>query len=364
MKRVAILSNSALGLYSFRRELIERLVQEGNEVVIFAPDEEKKDYFKNMGCQYKEISIERRGINPLSDVKLLMAYYREIRNTKPDVVLTYTIKPNIYGGLVCSLLGVPYISNITGLGSALENRGWLRLLTMFLYKLSLRKARCVFFQNKENQRFFLENIFSDVHNRLIPGSGVNLDHYQVLEYPHGDEIHFLFIGRILKEKGIDLYLEAAEHLKSKYSNTFFHVLGACDEKYCAILKDKESKGIIHYHGRQNDVREFHKISHCTIHPSYYPEGMSNVLLESAACGRPVITTNRNGCREVVDDGVNGYLVQPRDAKDLIEKIERFLQLGFEEKRKMGLMGRVKVEQQFDRNIVIQSYMEEINAIFN
>ena len=362
MKKVSILTNSSFGLFNFRRELVEMLISEGYEVTIVSPKGEKIDYFIGLGCHFKEISINRRGINPISDALLFLKYFFEILQTRPDVVLTYTIKPNVFGGLACRLLGVPFMPNITGLGSAVENDGWLSKVTLCLYKLSVKKAHCIFFQNQDNLQFFLKKKLVRDNYKLIPGSGVNLDHYHVMEYPNDDQTHFLFIGRIMREKGIDHYLEAAEVIKGKYPNTVFHILGACEENYEPILKEKVNKGIVEYHGKQNDVRPYHQISHCTIHPSYYPEGMSNVLLESAACGRPVITTDRNGCREVVDDGVSGFLVRPRDTQDLIDKIEKFIHLGFEDKRRMGLSGRSRVEQLFDRKIVIESYMKEIKKI--
>ena len=270
-----------------------------------------------------------------------------------------TIKPNIYGGIACRLLKTPYISNITGLGTALENKGLLQKIIVHLYKISLRKAKCVFFQNTENQQFFIDNNISVGKGRLIPGSGVNLEHFQVLDYPASDTIEFVFISRIMKEKGIEQYLEAAEYIKNKYPNTRFHICGFCEEDYQDILEEMQSKGIIVYQGVLDDVREILKITHCTVHPTYYPEGMSNVLLESAACGRPVITTDRSGCREIVDDGVNGYLAKPKDTLDLIKKIEQFIALDFDKKKKMGLAGRKKVEKEFDRQIVVNAYMEEI-----
>ncbi|WHH57480.1 glycosyltransferase [Petroclostridium sp. X23] len=199
--------------------------------------------------------------------------------------------------------------------------------------------------------------------RLIPGSGVNLNYYKVLDYPSDDIINFLFISRVMRQKGIEQYLEAAEYIKSKYPNIEFHVLGFCEGAYEDKLVEMQARAIIKYHGMQSDVRRFHKISHCTIHPTFYPEGMSNVLLESAACGRPIIATNRSGCREIIDDGVNGYIVEQQSSKDLIKKIEKFLALDYKEKKRMGLAGREKIEREFDRQIVIDNYIEEIQSTF-
>lgn len=216
-----------------------------------------------------------------------------------------------------------------------------------------------FFQNKENEEFIIKKKIISGNHRIIPGSGVNLDYYSLLDYPSDETINFLFIARVMKEKGIDQYLEAADYIKVKYPNTVFHILGFCEDAYEDKLKEMQAKDIIKYHGMQSDVRRFHKISHCTIHPTYYPEGMSNVLLESAASGRPVITTNRSGCREIVDNDVNGYIVLQQNSKDLIEKIDKFLSLDYKTKRQMGLAGRKKVVNEFDRKIVVYSYLEEI-----
>jgi galacturonosyltransferase len=363
MKKILILANNDIGLYKFRKELIQELIKK-YEVHISLPDGEFVSQLIEMGCKYIETPISRRGTNPITDLKLQMKYKFMVNKLKPDLALTYTIKPNIYGGFVCRMAHIPYIVNITGLGSAVENGGLMQKITLLLYKMSLRKAACVFFQNKENEEYFNKKEIIRSKYRLIPGSGVNLEHYHLLDYPPDDTIHFLFIGRVMKEKGIDQFLAAAEYIRRKYPNTVFHILGFCEEAYENKLKEMQDNGIIQFHGMQSDIREFHKISHCTIHPTYYPEGMSNVLLESAACGRPVITTNRSGCREVVDDGVNGYFINKQDNQDLINKLEKFLGLDYEVKKRMGLAGRVKVENEFDRQIVVNAYIEEVKKALN
>lgn len=358
MTRILILANNDLGLYKFRKELIQELINQ-YEVYISLPDGKFVSNLTNLGCKFINTPINRRGTNPITDLKLFLKYVKILKTINPDVVLTYTIKPNIYGGIACRILNIPYIANITGLGTSLENKGLLQKIIVHLYKIALKKAKCVFFQNNENKQFFIDNNISVGKGRLIPGSGVNLKHFHVLDYPASDTIEFVFISRIMKEKGIEQYLEAAEYIKNKYPNTRFHICGFCEEDYQDILEEMQSKGIIVYHGVLDDVREILKITHCTVHPTYYPEGMSNVLLESAACGRPVIATNRSGCREIVDDGVNGCLVKPKDTLELIRRIEQFIALDFEEKRRMGLAGRKKVEKEFNRQIVVDAYLEEI-----
>lgn len=358
--KILILANNDLGLYNFRKELIERLIQEKNEVYISLPNGKRVKDLQEIGCKYIETEVDRRGTNPIKDFKLLLKYFKMIKQIKPDIVLTYTIKPNIYGGIACRIKKVPYICNITGLGTAAENESIVQKLIIKLYKYALKKVKCCFIQNEENFKFIIDNKIAKEENcKLIPGSGVNLEKFRLLEYPSEDTIEFLFIGRVMKEKGINEYLETAQHIKTKYPNTVFHILGFCEEEYEKQLQELQEKGIIKYHGRQDDVIPFIRNSHCTIHPTFYPEGMSNVLLESCASGRPIITTNRSGCREIIEDNKNGYIVKEKDSKDLIEKVEKFINLSNEEKRKMGLYGRKKVEKEFDRNIVITEYLKRI-----
>ena len=357
--KILILANSDGGLYNFRKELVQTLLNVGHEVIISVPMGDRVDYFIEMGCTYKEIELERHGTNPIKELKLLSKYKKLIKEVRPDIVFTYTIKPNIYGAMACKKYKVPCVANITGLGTAVENKGLSQLITVALYKLAFRKIKKVFFQNKENMSFFQREKIALGKHELLPGSGVNLNHFEPLDYPTSDKIEFLFISRIMKQKGIEQYLEAAKFIKQKYPNTVFNVCGGCEQDYQAKLNQLTEEGTIIYHGRIKDVKGFMKNISCTVHPTYYPEGMSNVLLESCACARPVITTNRAGCREIVDDGVNGYIVRAKDSSDVIEKIEKFLSLTFEQRREMGLAGRKKVEEQFDRQIVIDKYLGEL-----
>ena len=194
---------------------------------------------------------------------------------------------------------------------------------------------------------------------LLPGSGVNLEQYQAIEYPNDETIEFVFVARLMKEKGIEQYLEAASYIRRKYDNTRFHICGACEEDYKERIEQLQNDGIVIYHGVVKDMLSIYKNVHCTVHPTYYPEGLSNVLLESSACARPIITTDRSGCREVIDDGVNGFIVKQRDSEDLIKQIEKFLTLSNEERKLMGRRGRAKVEKEFDRNIVVRKYLMEL-----
>ena len=362
MSKVLFLVNHDVVIYNFRLEIVERLLADGHQVVISSPYGERIDALVELGCEFRPVELSRHGMNPVQELKLLGAYLKLIREEKPDIVLTFTIKPNIYGGMACAMLGVPYVVNITGLGTAVENGGPVQHLTVMLYRLALPKVQKVFFQNTENRQFFEDRKLAMGKHDLLPGSGVNLNRFTVLEYPGEETTEFVFISRIMKEKGADQYLEAAEYIRQKYPNTRFHVCGFCEQAYEERLKDLHEKGIINYHGMVRDVRTVIAKTHCTIHPTYYPEGLSNVLLESAACGRPLITTDRSGCREVIDNGVNGFTVRQQDAADLIEKIETFLALPWEQRRAMGLAGRAKVEKEFDRQIVVEKYMEEVAKV--
>ena len=357
--KIAFVIKTINGLYLFRRELVETLAADG-DVIILAPNGPRNEYFRQLGCRIIETPINSHGINPISEMKLWFKYKRILKKEKPTIVFTYTIKPNIYVGALCASLGIQYVANITGLGTAVEKKGLFQKVVLSLYRFGLRKAQKVFFQNTESKEFMIKNrIVEQSKCDLIPGSGVNLEYFQLLEYPSAETIDFVFISRIMKEKGIEEYLTSAEYIRNKYQHTRFHVCGGASDEFDQRLKSLHQNGRIIYHGSVPDVRKIHMFSSCTILPSFYPEGISNVLLESAACGRPIITTNRAGCRETVDDGISGFIIKQKDSNDLIEKIEKFLCLTWEQRREMGLRGRSKVEKEFDRKIVIERYLKEL-----
>lgn len=363
--KILILSNNFGGLYSFRKEVVKALRDNDYEIVVSAPFDQRRKYFEEIGCSLVDTQFNRKGMNPIKDLSLIAYYYRLMGRVKPDVVLSYTIKPNIYGGIASSISGVPQIANITGLGSAVENPGWLQKLAILLYKIGLRNTHTVFFQNQANKDFCIKHRMVKGQYKLIPGSGVNIDFHSFQNYPDADKpLKFVFIGRLLKQKGIEEYFKAAEIIRAKHPDTEFHILGECEEAYGERLEELQSRGIVIYHGPQPDVRPLIAASHCTVHPSFYPEGMSNVLLESCASGRPIITTDRPGCGEIIDDGVNGYVVKQRDADDLVKKLEKFIALPYDQKKKMGIEARKKVEREFDRQIVVNAYLKEMSIILN
>mgnify|MGYP004460621397 CR=1 FL=1 len=360
--KVMIFANNDIGLYKFRKELIEELVK-SNDVYICLPKGDYIQDLKSLGAKFIPCDLlDRHGTNPLKELKLISWYKSILKKYKPDIAFTYTIKPNVYAGMACASFNIPYVANITGLGTAVENPGLMQFLTVNLYRYGLRKAQKVFFQNTENRDFMVKKGVVKKNYDMLPGSGVNLNNYTVSEYPNGDTVDFVFVSRIMKEKGIDQYLEAAKEIRKRHPETRFHICGFCEQAYEEKLQKLNENGTIVYHGLVKDMASVYRKMSCTIHPTYYPEGLSNVLLESAASGRPIITTNRAGCREVVDDGINGYIVKEKNSRDLIEKIDMFLSKSTEEKKQMGIAGRRKVEKEFDRQIVIKKYLTEMIKI--
>lgn len=360
--KALVLTNSVNGLFNFRKELIERLIEEKFEVMISSPQGIGSNYFARMGCYPIETSINRRGTNPISDLSLFYHYFKIIERIKPDVVLTYTIKPNIYGGIVCRLLKVPYITNITGLGSALVSRGFLQHVTLFLYRLAIRDAWCVFFQNNGNRQFFVDNNAVGKKHRLIPGSGVNLQEHCFENYPENDgNNRFLFIGRVMKDKGIEELLQAAIIVKNKYKNVEFDAIGSCEKEYEGKIAEWKKAGVVFFHGFQQDAHTFIKRCHAVILPSHH-EGMANVLLEASATGRPVLASNIPGCKEAFDEGVSGFGFEPKDVDSLVKTIIKFIELPYDQKKAMGRAARLKMEKEFNRDIVVNAYMEEIDEI--
>lgn len=358
-KKVLFLVNHDVVIYNFRLELVERLLDDGYEVHISSPYGERIDDLIALGAVFHEIEMERHGMNPIREIKLLRTYKKLISDVKPDIVLGYTIKPNIYGAMAAGAKNIPFVANITGLGTAVENPGVSQKIMIALYKIAFRKVQRVFFQNTENRQLFTDHKIAVSKHGMLPGSGVNLSRYARKEYPKGNVVKFAFISRIMKEKGIDQYLEAAKAIRERYPDTEFHVCGFCEAEYEGKLKEYNEDGTVIYHGMIRDVAGFMGEMNCIIHPTYYPEGISNVLLEASATGRPIITTDRSGCREVVADGVNGYMIPQKNSEKLIEAIEKFLKLSREEQEAMGLAARAKVEREFDRQIVVEAYIKEI-----
>ncbi len=357
--KILIICNSASGLEVFRGMLIRRLIKDGNIVSSIIPKSaENKELnaekeIEKWGCKLIRIPMERRGMNPIKDINLLKSYYKTVKVEKPDLVITYTIKPNIYGGFVCRFLKIPYAINITGLGTAFQSNGMLRHMVTTMYKIALKKVKVVFFENIENRDVIVNyGIVPLEKTHVLAGAGVDLEHFQYIEYPEKCECtRFLFIGRVMKEKGVDELFEAIRRLKQEGYSCTLDVLGGFEENYSEKIKKYEEEGWLHYQGYQDDVRPFIKQSHCFVLPSWH-EGMANTNLECAASGRPVITSSIHGCLEAVIDGKTGYLAEKKSADDLYKTMKKFIQLSYKERKEMGLAGRRHMEAVFDKQKVV------------
>ena len=360
-KRILILSNHFITLFNFRKELITKLVEDGHEVFISMPKATENSFFTDMGCKIIETEVDRRGINPIKDIGLLIRYIKIMKKIEPDIILSYTIKPNIYGCIASNLTKNRQVSNITGTGATFLRENIISKIVKVLYKISLKKSYKVFFQNSGDKSYFVENKMVGNNYSMLPGSGVNLEQYFVNDLPSYEETNFIFIGRVMMLKGIDEYLGCAKIIKEKYPNTNFYIAGFIEEeRYRDIIGELHSKGIINYIGFQKDIKSWIQKCHCTILPSHGGEGIPNVLLESSAMGRICIASRINGSKDVVDDGVTGYLFDTGSTEDLIDKVERLLRLNNQKKKELGLNGRQKVEKDFDRKIVIDAYLKEVD----
>lgn len=368
---VALLTNNDDDIYCFRKELIEGVIDSGYEMLISCPDGEKFELMKHVEYRYDNPVIDRRGTNIVADLKLFIHYFMLFIKNRPSVVLTYTAKPNVYAGIAAYLLGIPVISNVTGFGSVLNEGGLKQKLIMSLFKFSFRRSACVMFQNSTNMKLAEETGMVKGEHKLIPGSGVNTDRYPLQPYPdggngkEGNKVVFNYIGRILHDKGVDDYIEAAKRIKADYPNTEFNMLGFIEPTemhYEKLLSELEEEGIIRYRGSQKDIKPFVAASHATIHPSTYGEGMSNVLLESASSGRPIISTDNPGCMETFIDGETGLIYHGGDVDALYEQIIKFLAMPNEERRSMGKKGREYIKANFSREKVIEAYLKKINSL--
>lgn len=359
-KRVLILANYDVGLYQFRRELIGRLLALGYEVFLSLPKGDLVAPLVEMGCHFVDTPVDRRGINPKTDLALFRHYRQILKDIKPRLVITYTIKPNVYGGLSCRQAKIPYAANITGLGTAFQKPGPLRSFVTGLYKSALKGAQVIFFENSENLRLFQKwQICRQEQCRLLNGAGVNLERFSFQDYPAGDVTRFLFVGRIMKEKGVNELFAAMERLRAEGKNCVLDMLGDLEEDYSENIAQHTKEGWLHYYGSQADVRPFIEKAHCFVLPSWH-EGMANTNLECAAMGRPLITSDIPGCREAVLPGESGLLCRSRDEDSLYHTMKDFLSLSPEKRAQMGLAGRRHMEAVFDKKAVVAETLRNLN----
>lgn len=359
MSKILILANHDVGLYKFRKELIQSLLDLGYQVVIALPDGDLVHPLEEMGCRFIETPVDRRGVDLMRDLHLLTKYHRLMLAERPDLVITYTIKPNIYGGMISRLHHIPYAANITGLGTAFQKNGLLKRFVVWLYRIAMKKARVVFFENAENRDILQgEGVVRGEQICLLSGAGVNLEEYSYAEYPGNGKIHFLFVGRVMAEKGVDELFAAAERICSERQDVCFDIVGPMEDDYRDKVAALVQRDVIRYHGYQSDVRPYIRQSHCFVLPSWH-EGMANTNLECASMGRPLITSDIHGCKEAVQDGITGYLCAKQDAESLYQAMNRFLSLSHEEKVQMGRMGRKHMEAVFDKKKVVEKTIEEL-----
>lgn len=360
MSKIMLVSPKDNNFYNFRSELILELYNLGHEVILVCPYGKKMDFFTERGCRFIDITMDRRGTSIFNDLKLINSYKKLLKEEAPDVVLTYTSKPSIYVGYICGKMKIPYIVNNAGL---MEASGLFDKFMKLLYKIGWSKASCIMFQNAGERNEINKLLKGKVHYRDLPGSGVNLDQFTFKEYPKNDgTIIFNYVARIVKIKGIDELLECAQIIKSKYSNVEFILYGDYDDdEYQEKISQLEKTNIVKYGGIQMDIKPCIEKAHAVIHPSYY-EGMTNVVLEHGAMGRPCIGSNVPGVKDGIEDGKTGFLFEVKNVKSMVEAVEKFIQLKYEEKSEMGRNARIKMEKEFDRNIVTNIYIKEINSI--
>lgn len=354
-----VITNHSYMLWQFRKELLQELQKKG-EVVISMPFLGHEDDFKDLGFRCINTEINRRGINPLQDFKLYRFYKKLFKKEKPDKVITYSIKPNVYAGFLCRKMKIPYYVNVQGLGTAFQSEPMATVATK-MYKAGLKKAKAVFFENQFNaDEFVSRGIVPKEKEVVLNGAGVNLDLYKYQPYPPEDDgIHFLYLGRIMKEKGVDETFNAMRIVKAKYGDeVVFDVVGFFEDEYKETVEKLIEDGIIVFHGFQSDPKPYYAMAHCIVLASYH-EGMSNVLLEAAATGRAVITTDIPGCREAVDEGLTGFLCKKQDVGTLVVAIEKFLNKKTTEREEIGKNGRKKMEAEFDKNLVISYTIKNI-----
>ncbi len=350
MKKICIITNHSYMLWQFRRELILAL-KKHHEVVLLMPFVGHEEDFKALGLRCIRVDVDRRSINPAKDLKLMNTYKKLLREEKPDLVITYSIKPNVYGGMVCSRLKIPYYANVQGLGTAFQSPVLAKIVTA-LYKTAFRKVRTVFFENEPNARLFRElKILPESKQTVLAGAGINMDRFAYQPYPQDEKVKFLYLGRIMREKGMDEILYAVEKLHAEGAEFDLDLVGFFDDDYKDRVQQLCDRGIARFHGFQSEPRPYYEASGCVLVPSYH-EGMSNVVLEGAATGRPVITTDIPGCREAVEDGVTGLLVPPKDGEALYEAMKKMLRMPPAQRREMGLRAREKMQAQFRKEKVV------------
>ena len=367
--KILILSNSCWNIFNFRYPLIKNFIKKKYEIYIIAPEDKYLQKLTYLGIKVIPNQLNPSGLNPISEFRTLFKYFIKIKKNKPDLILTFTIKPNIYSAIVARLLKIDSINNITGLGTVFIKTTFITTIVKLLYRVSLACSTHVFFQNSEDQNYFLsEGLVPVNESSVIPGSGVDTDKFTPVDVSNDGIFRFLLVGRVIQDKGIFEYIDAAYILKNKYSNIEFELLGELDSiNLTAISKKKihefHDNSVINYLGKTDNVREQLANADCVVLPSYR-EGSPRSLMEASSMAVPIITTDVVGCRQVIDDGITGLLCRVKDSSDLALKMEVMLNMSKNDRKKMGRLGREKMLKEFDESIVISRYMHTINNILS
>lgn len=365
---VVLSANLAWNIVNFRGALIRGLKEGGYEPVVIAPRDPAMDArMAELGVEQIALNVDRSGVNPFADLRLLRQYRQIFKRLRPVAYLSFTIKPNIYGAMAASALGVPAIPNVSGLGTAFIRAGPLQLIVTRLYRLAFRKAATVFFQNPDDRELFIDRGIVELERtRLVPGSGVDLKRFVPAPQPDGPPT-FLLVSRLLRDKGVVEFIEAARLVRAQMPTARFQLLGPIDEgNRTAISRSDldrwQRNGVIEYLGAADDVRPYIAAASAVVLPSYR-EGLPRSLLEAGAMARPLIATDVPGCREVVDDGVNGYFCNPADPGSLASAMKKFAELPIEARAAMGAASRRKVHDRFSEDIVVGTYLDVLNSLF-
>jgi glycosyltransferase involved in cell wall biosynthesis len=363
--RIAIVLNTSWNIYNFRMNFIHTLLQAGHEIHTIAPEDDFTHYLTEAGCHHHKLHMDSRGANPLKDSALIFELLLIYRRVRPDVVLHYTIKPNIYGTLAASILRIPVINNVCGLGTVFLKNNLVSAVAIFLYRLSFRFAKKIFFQNQDDLELFVKRKLAKPESvDLVPGSGIDLEKFQPIAYSRNKNFTFLLISRLITDKGVVEYIDAIKKLKQEGITARFQVLGAMDPKHKRGIKGEciqewIDTGLIDYLGTTNDVRPYIGSADCVVLPSYR-EGTPRTLLEAASSSRAIIATDVPGCNHVVRHNYNGLLCKLKDVDDLASKMAEMLDLPEEKLREFGLNGRRKMENEYNESLVINKYLAALS----
>lgn len=366
---IVVSVNAAWNLVNFRRSLLGSLVAGGYRVVAVAPPDGREAELAELGVEFVPIRIDRRGMSPVADARLMLDYVRILRRLRPAAYLGFTIKPNVYGGMACRLLGIPRIANIAGLGTAFMRRGILNRIVRRLYATGLKGAQRVFFQNSDDRAHFLaEALVSEERTALLPGSGVDLARFAPSRRASDGRTVFLMVTRLLRAKGLVEYVEAAATIRQRHGDVVaFRLLGIPDYSLGGVdmrtLERWRQEGVVELLDAVSDVRPMLADADCVVLPSYYPEGTPRSLLEAAGMGKAIITTDMPGCRDVVEPSVNGFLCAPRSVSSLVEAMAAFIDLDVAARVRMGAASRKKAERDFDERLVLKRYAETLDALY-